>query len=75
MNLNVPPQFIAMSWNVSPEGTGAGFDGAVTGDIVGAGIGAPSSKTSIPFIWGFCVFRTKSMVMAPSVTKVDTVTT
>ena len=49
------------------------FVGDLNGESVGV-IGAPSYSTSIPLICGFCMFRTKSIVMAVSVTNVDTVT-
>lgn len=51
-----------------------GVIGATTGALTGADIGAPVYNTSIPLICGFCLFRTKSIVMAVSFTKVGTAT-
>ena len=48
--------------------------GASSGAFVGGKIGAPLYSTSIPLICGCCIFRTRSIVMAVSVTNVDTVT-
>ena len=68
----VPPQLMTMSSN---GGTGAEPGGNACGAMVGAGIGAPSSNTSMPLICGLSLFRTKSIVTAPSVMKVESVTT
>jgi hypothetical protein len=59
-----------MSRNESLDGTGADI---ACGATVGAAIGAPSSNTSIPLICGLVLFRTKSMVTAPSAMNVENV--
>jgi hypothetical protein len=48
------------------------LSGAFTGATVGA-IGTPPSNTSIPLICGLFLFRTNSIVIIPSLTKVGTV--
>jgi hypothetical protein len=50
-----------------------GLRGAVTGGAPVGAVGMPPSNTSIPLICGLSLFLTKSIVIIPSFTNVETV--
>ena len=74
MNGDITGAFVGGFCGASTGAFVGALVGASTGVFVGGVIGAPLYNTSIPLICGCCIFRTKSIVIAVSVTNVDTVT-